>query len=186
MSINYSAPGVPGGEVSPGSGSTGFSSNAVAFTNSSGQLTASTALQWKDHATSGQLVVSSTQSVSTNYASGALVIGAPGRPSLGFSLTGLEARTSNDAAADLNINAVGFGRTVLGGALSVAGATTIGSSNSANKLTLPSTVNLSTQVGGAGGAAALPATPEVYLKVRVPNGAHTLTTLYVPCYLSTA
>lgn len=38
MSIEYSGPSVPGGEVSPGSGTTGFAPTVVPFANSSGQL----------------------------------------------------------------------------------------------------------------------------------------------------
>jgi hypothetical protein len=61
----------------------------------------------------------------------------------------------------------------------------VGSSNSALKLSLASTVNMTSAVGGAGAAAALPATPESWIKVLAPNNAGTLTTLYMPLFLST-
>lgn len=178
MAIVYSAPGVPGGEVSPGSGSTGFSSNAVAFTNSSGQLTASTALRFTGDATSGTLVVSSTVGVSLASMSGPLVIGNSTAVNLGIGQASIQCRTSAGGTQTLTLQGSG-------GGVQIGGNTTIGTSNTSVRLSLPSTVNISTAVGTSGAAAAPPANPEVYVKIQVPNSAHTLTTLYIPCYLST-
>lgn len=46
MPIVYQSPGVPGGEVSPGTGTTGFTSRGIAYVNSSGQLTANSSFKF--------------------------------------------------------------------------------------------------------------------------------------------
>lgn len=59
MAIEYRGASVPGGEVSPGSGSTGFTSRAVAFSDSAGRLTGdSTGLQYDS--TQGFLGINTT------------------------------------------------------------------------------------------------------------------------------
>lgn len=60
----------------------------------------------------------------------------------------------------------------------------IGSSATTYRLRLPSTVNATTAVGTTGAGAALPATPEVYIRVLAPNAAGTLTTLVIPAYIA--
>lgn len=70
------------------------------------------------------------------------------------------------------------GRTIVGGDLEV------GSSNTTSRLRLPSTANVTTAVGTTGTGAALPATPEVYIRIMAPNAAGTLTTLVIPAYIA--
>ena len=178
MAIVYTGPAVPGGEVSPGSGTTGFTSNAVAFANSSGQLTGSTNLTLLDHATSAQFRIGSTQTPTTNNMTGMLVVGFSSSPTLGFGTDRIQARSSASASNVLQLNPGG-------GQVNFGAGIQVGTSNASGKLNLPSTVNISTAVGTSGAAAAPPANPEVYVRVVMPNAAHTLTTLYIPCYLST-
>lgn len=60
-----------------------------------------------------------------------------------------------------------------------------GAAGSPHMASFPSTVTVSTAVGVAGAAAAPPATPEIYLKVLIPKADHSLSTGYIPVYLST-
>lgn len=179
MAINYSGPSVPGGEVSPGSGSTGFSSAGVAFANSSGQLVSDSMFSYTTGIT-GQLRIPSTASATTVSQSGALVIGPSSVTNMGLSNAGIQVRSSAGIAGTLLLNSQGG--TVITGA---SATFQVGTSNGSGKLSLPSTVNMTSAVGGAGAAAALPATPESWIKVLAPNNAGTLTTLYMPLFLST-
>lgn len=185
MAINYSSPGVPGGEVSPGAGSTGFTAGAVGFANSSGQLTGSSNLNYESTGSVNTLRMFSTVLAGLEFSTGSTVAGSMAR--ILYASTA-SVGAADAAAKDLIIRAQQTGRviftngTTVNAILTSAGNLQIGRSSVATeRLSLPSTVNASTGIGAAGAAAALPATPEVYFKVLGPNG----TTLYIPAYLST-
>lgn len=187
MSFTISNPGQAHTTVSPAVGSTGFSSAGVAFADSSGALTNSSQLTWNNPGgSSAWLWIQSTKNVELTTRGGALLIAAPGGPGLQLANNNVNAISSAGAAAGLNINAFG-GNTVFGGNVSIGGGgCTVGSSASASKLSLPSTLNTSTSVGGSGAAASVAVTtPEVFIKILAPNAAGTLTTLYIAAYLST-
>lgn len=160
--------------VTPGAGSSGFSSGAVAYASSDGVLTGTTNLVVLNGtaASSAALWIQSSHSAQLSSLSGGLVIGPPGAQSMGIGTTGLQVRAASGVAAGMiSLNPQG-GEVVLGG-------------TTGGRVRIPSTLSLSTSVGTTGAAAAPPASPEVYLKFTVPNAAHALTTLYIPAYLST-
>lgn len=192
MAIVYSGPGVPGGEVSPGSGSTGFTSRGVAFANTSGQLTASTGLTW-DSTVRG-LGVGTTGPRASIEATSHVLIGTNNRflqgidSSLGIrNLLGMQ----SDNRTAMVSGSGGF--TVLNSAqsadllsASALGHIVIGSSATTGMLSLPSTLNVTSAVGTSGGAAAPPANPATYIKILAPASAGgSITTLYLAAYLST-
>lgn len=170
MAIEYRGPSVPGGEVSPGSGTTGFTSKGIPFANTSGQLvTNSSGPSWDSTAntlvfpnTTGRKVLLETSVAIDTIASNLTFVNAKSGAGVSFSLAGGD--------NPLFVSAAGV---------------RVGTSVTGHKLSLPSTVNMTSAVGTAGSAAALPATPESYIKVLAPNNAGTLTTLYLPLYLST-
>lgn len=164
--------GAGGGEVSPGSGSSGFTSAALVFGDSVGRLTNNSSTPTWD-STANILRLSPTTGAKIEFVPGSSVmIRCPTTNQFQFNVP------------DGGVHAFRFGNAA--NAMSITTAVVqIGSSASSVMISLPSTINATTAVGTSGAAAAPPANPEVYLKIRAPNAAGTFTTLYIPAYLST-
>lgn len=159
-------------DISPGVGSTAFTSGGVAYASSAQSLTATPNLVVLSGtaASSASVWIQSSNLAGLATNSGALIVGLPGQPSLGVGSTAIQCRSAAAGAANLTLQPNG-------------GDVFLGASSAGGQLVFRSTVTVSTAVGVAGAAEAPPATPEQYLKVRIPNAAHTITTLLIPAYL---
>lgn len=159
-----------GTTVEPGTGSSGFSSRNMVYANSSGEMVNASGPTWDS--TNQRLGIGTTAPVTQ--------IDLGGSTGYKFSY-GSSWRWRLPSTGNLILEGPST--------ISLISLTTekisLGSAASSLRLSLPSTLNMTSGVGAAGAAAALPATPESYIKVLAPNNAGTLTTLYIPLYLST-
>lgn len=175
--------GVGGGELSPGSGSTQFSSGAIPHANTSGQLTANSSGLFFDSTNNALGVMSTTPGRARIWAD-------PSSALVGDGFSGLWFETSAKSASNYALLG-SSSQTFLNGAggafirsnnvdhVSVsAGRVTIGSSASTVQFALPSTVNRTTSAPSSGGATALPANPMTYVRIDLGGGVGG----YLPVY----